>query len=79
MNEEEFAAKAYIELHFMGLIKRVKYLQEIYNSSLSWVKKRKLIEDWVRSWREMKENAAESSDDFEYSDGSVGYDFDYEP
>ena len=78
VNEEETAARAYIELHFMGLIKRVKYLQEIYNSSLSWLKKRKLIEDWIRSWREQKENSAESSDDFEYSDGSVGYDFDYE-
>ena len=47
VNEEESAAKAYIELHFMGLIKHVKYLQEIYNSSLSWLKKRKLIEDWI--------------------------------
>ena len=76
VNEEEAAAKAYIELHFMGLIKRVKYVRMIYESTLTWVKKRILIEDWLKDWKEMKEDAAESGD-FEYSDGTVGYDFDY--
>lgn len=76
VNEEETAAKAYIELHFMGLIKRVKYVRMIYESTLTWVKKKILIEDWLKDWKEMKEDAAES-DDFEYSDGTVGYDFDY--
>lgn len=76
VNEEELAAKAYIELHFMGLIKRVKYLRQVYDSTLTWVKKRILIEDWLKDWKEMKEDAAQS-DDFEYSDGTVGYDFDY--
>ncbi len=76
VNEEEVAAKAFIDLHFMGLIKRVKYLQEVYNSTLTWMKKRILIEDWLKDWKEMKEDAAESGD-FEYSDGTVGYDFDY--
>lgn len=76
VNEEEEAAKAYIELHFMGLIKRVKYVRMIYESTLTWVKKRILIEDWLKDWKEMKEEAAQS-DDFEYSDGTVGYDFDY--
>lgn len=76
VNEEEVAARAYIELHFMGLIKRVKYLRQVYESTLSWVKKRILIEDWLKDWKDMKEDAAES-DEFEYSDGTVGYDFDY--
>lgn len=76
VNEEETAAKAYIELHFMGLIKRVKYVRMIYESTLTWVKKRILIEDWLKDWKEMKEEASESGD-FEYSDGTVGYDFDY--
>lgn len=76
VNEEEVAAKAFIDLHFMGLIKRVKYLQEVYNSTLTWVKKRILIEDWLKDWKDMKEDAAESGD-FEYSDGTIGYDFDY--
>lgn len=76
INEEEIATKAYIELHFMGLIKRVKYLRQVYESTLTWVKKRILIEDWLKDWKEMKEDAADSGD-FEYSDGTVGYDFDY--
>ena len=77
VKEEEVAAKSYIELHFMGLIKRVKYLQEVYNSTLTWVKKRILIEIWIKGWKETKEDAAFESDEFEYSDGTVGYDFDY--
>lgn len=81
-SEEDRINKAYIELYFMGLILQNKQLQRIYyDTSLSWKQKRELIEKWLKKWDEEKEKAAKQAEEkgtFEESDGSTGYDSEYE-
>ena len=76
--EAESAIKNYIDLHFRGLIRVNPQIKKIYdNNSLSWQEKREIIEQIIELWENDKRNAASYSDDFEYSDGTVGYETDY--
>lgn len=82
LSEQESKIKAYIDLHFTGLRKKNPQIQRIYdNSALTWAEKLDKIEAVVTNWTAGKKAVAELSDlngDFEYSDGSVGYETEYE-
>ena len=80
-SEMDAAAKAYIDLHFSGLRAKNKQIQRIYDDPLlSWVEKLDKIGAVVANWQAEKKAVAElkgQNGDFEYSDGSVGYETDY--
>ena len=80
LSERESKNKAYIDLHFTGLRKKNPQIQRIYdNLNLTWVEKRDKIEAIVAKWTAEKKAVAELQEnigDFEYSDGSVGYETD---
>lgn len=80
-SETEAAAKAYIDLHFSGLRAKNKQIQRIYDDPLlSWTEKLDKIIAVVANWQAEKKAVAElkgQNGDFEYSDGSVGYETDY--
>ena len=80
-NERENKIKAYIDLHFTGLRQKNQQIQRIYdNPNLSWAEKLDKIETIVANWTNEKKAVAElrgNSGDFEYSDGSVGYETEY--
>lgn len=81
LSEQENKIKAYIDLHFTGLRKKNPQIQRIYdNTSLTWAEKLDKIEAIISNWTAEKKAVAELRDlngDFEYSDGSVGYETDY--
>ena len=80
-SEVDAAAKAYIDLHFSGLRAKNKQIQRIYDDPLlSWSEKLDEISAVVANWQAEKKAVAElkgQNGDFEYSDGSVGYETDY--
>lgn len=80
-DEKDKKIKDYIDLHFTGLMKNNTQIRRIYdNSTLSWEEKLDRIEKIVINWTAEKKAVAElkgQSGDFEYSDGSVGYETDY--
>lgn len=82
ITEQESKIKAYIDLHFTGLRKKNPQIQRIYdNPNLSWSEKLDKIESIVSNWTAEKKAVAELRDnngDFEYSDGTVGYETEYE-
>lgn len=79
--EQDRKIKAYIDLHFTGLRQKNSQIQRIYdNPNLTWAEKRDKIETIVANWTNEKKAVAElrgNSGDFEYSDGSVGYETEY--
>lgn len=81
LSERENKNKAYIDLHFTGLRQKNPQIQRIYdNPNLTWAEKRDKIEAIVSNWTAEKKAVAELRDnngDFEYSDGSVGYETEY--
>ena len=81
LTEQESKIKAYIDLHFTGLRKKNSQIQRIYDdTTLTWAEKLDKIEAIVSNWTAEKKAVAELRDlngDFEYSDGSVGYEIDY--
>lgn len=83
-SEEEKANKQYIDLHFLGFIQKNKQLQQIYyDTSLSWKRKRELIEQWFKKREERRNEKRERDDEepyepYEENDGSTGYDAEYE-
>lgn len=81
LSEQESKNKAYIDLHFTGLRQKNPQIQRIYdNPNLTWAEKRDKIEVVVANWKAEKKAVAElrgNNGDFEYSDGSVGYDTAY--
>ena len=81
VNEEESAAKAYIDLHFSGLMMHNAQMRRIYNNpNFYWTEKIDKFEAIVANWTAEKKAVAElkgQNGDFEYSDGSVGYETDY--
>ena len=82
INERENKIKAYIDLHFTGLRQKNSQIQRIYdNPNLTWAEKLDKIEAVVSNWTADKKSVAELRDnngDFEYSDGTVGYETEYE-
>ena len=80
-SETEAAAKSYIDLHFSGLMKHNAQMRRIYNNpNFSWAEKLDKFEAIVADWTAEKKAVAElkgQNGDFEYSDGSVGYETDY--
>lgn len=76
-DERDAKIKAYIDLHFSGLMKNNAQMRSIYNNpNLSWAEKLDKFEAIVANWTAEKKAAAESGD-YEFSDGSVGYETDY--
>lgn len=76
-NERDTKIKAYIDLHFSGLMKHNAQMRRIYNNpNFSWSEKLDKFEAIVANWTAEKKAAAESGD-YEFSDGSVGYETDY--
>lgn len=82
IRERDNKIKAYIDLHFTGLRQKNPQIQRIYdNPNLTWSEKLEKIETIVSNWTAEKKAVAELRDnngDFEYSDGSVGYETEYE-
>lgn len=82
INERENKIKSYIDLHFTGLRQKNTQIQQIYdNPNLNWAEKLDKIEAVVSNWNAEKKAVAElrgNNGDFEYSDGSVGYETEYE-
>ena len=80
-DERDTKIKAYIDLHFSGLMKHNAQMRRIYNNPhLSWSEKLDKFEAIVSNWTAEKKAVAElkgQNGDFEYSDGSVGYETDY--
>ena len=80
-DERDAKIKAYIDLHFSGLMKKNAQMRRIYNNpNLSWSEKLDKFEAIVANWTAEKKAVAElkgQNGDFEYSDGSVGYETDY--
>lgn len=81
LSEQETKIKAYIDLYFTGLRKKNLQIQRIYdNPNLTWVEKRDKIEAVITNWTAEKKAVAEfigNNGDFEFSDGSVGYETEY--
>ena len=76
-DERDAKIKSYIDLHFSGLMKKNAQMRRIYNNpNLSWSEKLDKFEAIVANWTAEKKAAAESGD-YEFSDGSVGYETDY--
>lgn len=77
IDEKDAKIKAYIDLHFSGLMKNNAQMRRIYNNpNLSWSEKLDKFEAIVANWTAEKKAAAESGD-YEFSDGSVGYETEY--
>lgn len=79
--EQDSKIKAHIDLHFTGLRQKNPQIQRIYDSpNLTWAEKLDKIEAIVANWTAEKKAVAElrgNNGDFEYSDGSVGYETEY--
>lgn len=73
--------KDYIDSHFSGLMVHNAQIRRIYeNKELSWDEKLDRIEKIVINWNAEKKATAElagQNGDFEFSDGSVGYETEY--
>ena len=86
INEDfsEIENKKYVDLHFWGFIQKNAQLQEIYyDASLTWKEKREKIEKWFKirdeKRKEKKERQSkEPYEPYEESDGTTGYDAEYE-
>lgn len=80
-DERDAKIKAYIDLHFSGLMKHNAQMRRIYNNpNFSWAEKLDKFEAIVANWTAEKKAVAElrgNNGDYEFSDGSVGYETDY--
>lgn len=76
--------KKYIDLHFSGFIAKNEQLQQIYyDPALMWKQKREKIEEWFKirdqKRKEKREQQSEEPyDPYEESDGTTGYEAEYE-